>query len=51
MRQSRDKIDVNVDIIASYREHQMLITKFDKTEGLLKVLAEQQLLFVFNSFD
>ena len=41
-----DEVDVNVNVIASNRQHQMLISNCYETERLLQVLPEQKLLSI-----
>jgi len=43
-----DEIDVNVNVIASNRQHQMLISNSYQTECLLQVFPEEKLLSVLN---
>jgi hypothetical protein len=46
MLNSRDEVDVNVNIIASNRQHQMLISDSYETERLLQVFTEKKLLSI-----
>ena len=46
MMNSRDEVDVNVNIIASNRQHQMLISDSYETERLLQVFTEKKLLSI-----
>ena len=41
-----DEVDVNVNVIASNRQHQMLISDSYETERLLQVLPEKKLLSI-----
>jgi len=46
MLNPRDEVDVNVNIIASNRQHQMLISDSYETERLLQVFTEKKLLSI-----
>jgi hypothetical protein len=46
MLNSRDEVDVNVNIIASNCQHQMLISDSYETERLLQVFPEKKLLSI-----
>ena len=47
----RDEVDVNINVIASYRKHQVLISNSYETKRLLEVFPEKKVLSILKIFE